>query len=65
MTLALPLALSLIFSAPPAPPPPIDWSRIPSSWVSVLTPAQKDALARVLADEFCYCGCPRTPCSGA
>lgn len=61
MTLALPLALSLLFSAPPAPPPPIDWSRIPSTvGVSALTPAQKDTLARVLADEFCYCGCPHT-----
>lgn len=61
MTLALPLALSLLFSAPPAPPPPIDWSRIPSTvGVSTLTPPQKDALARVLADEFCYCGCPHT-----
>jgi protein-disulfide isomerase len=61
MTLALPLALSLLLSAPPAPPPAIDWSRIPDTvGVSALTPPQKDVLARVLADEFCYCGCPHT-----
>jgi hypothetical protein len=61
MTLALPLALSLLLSAPPAPPPAIDWSRIPDTvGVSALTPPQKDVLARVLADEVCYCGCPHT-----
>ena len=61
MTLALPLALSLLLSAPPAPPPAVDWSRIPDAvGVSTLTPPQKDTLARVLADEFCYCGCPHT-----
>ncbi len=61
MTLALPLALSLLLSAPPAPPPAVDWSRIPETvGVSALTPPQKDVLARVLADEFCYCGCPHT-----
>ena len=27
---------------------------------ATLTPQQKDVLARVLADEFCYCGCPHT-----
>ena len=61
MTLVLPLALSLLLSAPPAPPPAIDWSRIPDTvGVSTLTPPQRDVLARVLADEFCYCGCPHT-----
>jgi len=61
MTLALPLALTLLLAAPPAPPPAVDWSRIPDSvGVSSLTPPQKDVLARVLADEFCYCGCPHT-----
>ena len=60
MTLALPLVLSLLVSAPP-PPPAIDWSRVPSSvGVSSLTPPQKDALARVLSDELCHCGCPHT-----
>jgi protein-disulfide isomerase len=61
MTLVLPLAISLLLSAPPAPPPAIDWSRIPDTvGVSTLTPPQRDVLARVLADEFCYCGCPHT-----
>jgi protein-disulfide isomerase len=61
MTFAIPLALSLILSAPPKPAPAVDWSRIPESvGVSSLTPQQKDVLARVLADEFCYCGCPHT-----
>ncbi len=61
MTLALPLALSLFLSAPPGPAPAVDWSRIPDSvGVSALTPPQKDVLARILADELCYCGCPHT-----
>ncbi len=61
MTLALPLALSLLLTAPAKPAPAVDWSRIPESvGVSALTAAQKDVLARVLADEFCYCGCPHT-----
>ena len=61
MTLALPLALSLLLSAPPARPPAVDWSKIPDTvGVSSLTPPQKDVLARVLADEVCYCGCPHT-----
>lgn len=61
MTLPIALALSLALSAPAAPPPAVDWSRIPSSvGASALTPPQKDVLARVLADEFCYCGCPHT-----
>jgi protein-disulfide isomerase len=60
MTLALPLVLALAVAAPP-PPPAIDWSRIPDTvGVTTLTPLQKDTLARVLADEFCYCGCPHT-----
>jgi len=60
MTLALPLVLALVAAAP-SPPPAIDWSRIPDTvGVSTLTPPQKDVLARVLADEFCYCGCPHT-----
>jgi protein-disulfide isomerase len=61
MTLAIPLALSLLLSAPPKPAPAVDWSRIPESvGATALTPQQKDVLARVLADEFCYCGCPHT-----
>ncbi|HET8732623.1 MAG TPA: thioredoxin domain-containing protein [Anaeromyxobacteraceae bacterium] len=61
MTLAIPLALSLLLSAPPKPAPTVDWSRIPESvGAAALTPQQKDVLARVLADEFCYCGCPHT-----
>jgi len=61
MTLALPLVLALAVSAAPPPPPAVDWSRIPDAvGVSALTPPQKDVLARVLADEFCYCGCPHT-----
>jgi protein-disulfide isomerase len=60
MTLALPLVLALAVAAPP-PLPAVDWSRIPDTvGVSTLTPLQKDTLARVLADEFCYCGCPHT-----
>jgi protein-disulfide isomerase len=60
MTLALPLVLALAVAAP-SPPPAIDWSSIPDAvGVSALTPPQKDVLARVLADEFCYCGCPHT-----
>jgi len=60
MTLALPLVLALAVTAP-APPPAIDWSRIPDTvGLSALTPAQKDVLSRVLVDEFCYCGCPHT-----
>jgi protein-disulfide isomerase len=59
MTHALPLVLALALSAPP--PPAVDWSKIPDTvGVSTLTPQQKDVLARVLADEFCYCGCPHT-----
>jgi protein-disulfide isomerase len=61
MTFALPLVLALAVSAAPAPPPPVDWTQIPDTvGVSTLTPQQKDVLARVLADEFCYCGCPHT-----
>lgn len=61
MTTALPLLLALALSAPPAPVPAIDWSRVPDTvGISTLTPPQKDVLARVLADEFCYCGCPHT-----
>jgi protein-disulfide isomerase len=61
MTLALPLALSLLLSAPPARSPAVDWSKIPDTvGVSSLTPPQKEVLARVLADEVCYCGCPHS-----
>ena len=60
MTLALPLVLALSLSAPP-PPPAVDWGKIPDAvGYSTLTPAQKEQLARVLGDEFCYCGCPHT-----
>ena len=60
MTLSLPLVLALAVAAP-SPPPAIDWPSIPDAvGASTLTPPQKDVLARVLADEFCYCGCPHT-----
>ncbi len=60
MTLALPLVLALSLSAPP-PPPQVDWSKIPDTvGFATLTQPQKEQLARVLADEFCYCGCPHT-----
>jgi len=61
MTTALPLLLALSLSAPPAPVPAVDWARVPDTvGIASLTPPQKDVLARVLADEFCYCGCPHT-----
>jgi protein-disulfide isomerase len=60
MTLAPPLLLALALAAP-SPPPQVDWSLVPEAvGVATLTPPQKDVLARVLADEFCYCGCPHT-----
>jgi protein-disulfide isomerase len=38
-----------------------DLSRIaPGVPVDALTPAQREVLASVLEDEFCYCGCPHT-----
>jgi protein-disulfide isomerase len=59
MTLAIPLLLTALAGAPP--PPAVDWARIPESvGASALTSAQKDVLARVLSEEFCYCGCPHT-----
>ncbi len=33
---------------------------VPSVDVEDLAPAQREVLARVVQDEFCYCGCPHT-----
>lgn len=42
-------------AADPAPPP-----ELAGVDVSALTPPQLEVLRRVLAEEFCYCGCPHT-----
>lgn len=59
MNLAIPLLVAMLSGAPPAPV--VDWSRIPDSvGATSLTPPQRAVLAKVLSEEFCYCGCPHT-----
>ena len=64
MILALPIlvaALSQIQSPATTAAPAFDWSQIPSTvGADVLTAQQKAVLAKVLQEEFCYCGCPHT-----
>jgi len=62
MNLAFPVLLAVLSQGPAAPSaPPIDWTQIPAAvGYDALTAQQKAILARVLAEEFCYCGCPHT-----
>ncbi len=68
MTLALPLLMTVLSQGLAAPAttagpsaPALDWSTIPSTvGADVLTAQQKAVLAKVLQEEFCYCGCPHT-----
>jgi protein-disulfide isomerase len=48
-------------AAATATPSPADLSALlPGVDVEDLSPAQREVLARVVQDEFCYCGCPHT-----
>jgi len=61
MNLPLAILLAVLSQGPAAPEPTVDWSRIPSTvGAEILTPPQKATLAKVLQEEFCYCGCPHT-----
>lgn len=45
-------------AAPPAPATPEE--ALPGVALDDLTPAQRETLAAIARDEFCYCGCPHT-----
>ncbi|HVP67575.1 MAG TPA: thioredoxin domain-containing protein [Anaeromyxobacteraceae bacterium] len=61
MNLPLALLLAVLSQGPAASPPSIDWSKVPATvGADVLTPQQKTVLAKVLQEEYCYCGCPHT-----
>ncbi|HTP49231.1 MAG TPA: thioredoxin domain-containing protein [Anaeromyxobacteraceae bacterium] len=62
MNLALPILLAVLSQEPAsAGAPPVDWTRIPAAvGAEALTAQQKATLAKVLQEEFCYCGCPHT-----
>ena len=65
MTLALPLALSLLLSAPPAPAPAIDWSRIPERWGSRRSPLRRRRCWRGCSPTSSATAGAHTPCSAA
>ena len=47
-------------AADPATPPMTPEALLPGVDLSALSPAQREIVARVARDEFCYCGCPHT-----
>ncbi len=58
VALLAPLALGAAVGRAAAPPSPE--GLLPGVDLSALTPEQRQVVARVTQDTFCYCGCPHT-----
>ncbi len=58
--LTLLLAASPAAAAEPAAAAPSPEAVLPGVDLSALSPEQREVVARVAQDEFCYCGCPHT-----
>jgi protein-disulfide isomerase len=55
------VATALLAAAPHAVrAQPLSPDDVPGVDISALTPPQRETLKKVLADEFCHCGCPHT-----
>lgn len=57
---ALSLLALLLAADAPATAAASPESLLPGVDLSALSPAQREVVARVAQDEFCYCGCPHT-----